>query len=80
MDILELGVPTSWRREFTVQGLDPVDQGLRKFVEFCTCPELCVPSKAEPKGEKPLTSKIARKRKAKVLTTPAASSADLKFY
>eukprot|EP00957_Ditylum_brightwellii_P112212 8555171-Ditylum_brightwellii.AAC.1 len=23
MDILEFGVPASWRREFTVQGFDP---------------------------------------------------------
>eukprot|EP00957_Ditylum_brightwellii_P062598 4751310-Ditylum_brightwellii.AAC.1 len=80
MDILEFGVPTSWHREFTVQGCDPVDQGLRKFVEFCTRLESCVPSKVEPKGEKPLTSKTAGKRKAEVLTTPAASSANLKFY
>eukprot|EP00957_Ditylum_brightwellii_P044317 3362517-Ditylum_brightwellii.AAC.1 len=29
LDILEFGVPSSWRREFTVQGFDPVDQGLR---------------------------------------------------
>eukprot|EP00957_Ditylum_brightwellii_P171391 13047972-Ditylum_brightwellii.AAC.1 len=29
MDILEFGVPASWCREFTVQGLNPVDQGLR---------------------------------------------------
>eukprot|EP00957_Ditylum_brightwellii_P082044 6238588-Ditylum_brightwellii.AAC.1 len=36
LDILEYGVPASWRREFTVQGFDPVDQGLKKFVDFCT--------------------------------------------
>eukprot|EP00957_Ditylum_brightwellii_P177375 13511203-Ditylum_brightwellii.AAC.1 len=29
LDILEFGVPSSWCREFTVQGFDPVDQGLR---------------------------------------------------
>eukprot|EP00957_Ditylum_brightwellii_P003953 300855-Ditylum_brightwellii.AAC.1 len=29
MDILEYGVPVGWCREFTVQGFDPVDQGLR---------------------------------------------------
>eukprot|EP00957_Ditylum_brightwellii_P154614 11767505-Ditylum_brightwellii.AAC.1 len=34
MDILEFGVTASWRREFMVQGFDPVDQGIRKFVEF----------------------------------------------
>eukprot|EP00957_Ditylum_brightwellii_P116100 8856563-Ditylum_brightwellii.AAC.1 len=28
LDILEFGVPVRWRREFTVQGFDPVDQGL----------------------------------------------------
>eukprot|EP00957_Ditylum_brightwellii_P052252 3962496-Ditylum_brightwellii.AAC.1 len=30
MDILEYGVPASCRREFTTQGLDSVDQGLKK--------------------------------------------------
>ena len=44
LDILEFGVPSSWRREFTVQGFDPVDQGLRKFVEFCTRLESCEPN------------------------------------
>eukprot|EP00957_Ditylum_brightwellii_P029498 2229371-Ditylum_brightwellii.AAC.1 len=29
LDILEFGVLSSWCREFTVQGIDPVDQGLR---------------------------------------------------
>eukprot|EP00957_Ditylum_brightwellii_P179614 13682064-Ditylum_brightwellii.AAC.1 len=43
-DILEFGVPTSWCREFTVQGFDFVDQGLRKFVEICTRLESCEPS------------------------------------
>eukprot|EP00957_Ditylum_brightwellii_P109600 8359411-Ditylum_brightwellii.AAC.1 len=57
MDILEFGVPTSWRKEFTVQGFDPVDQGIRKFVEFCTWLELCVPSGPGPKVELSLTSK-----------------------
>eukprot|EP00957_Ditylum_brightwellii_P131755 10047601-Ditylum_brightwellii.AAC.1 len=53
LDILELGVPASWRREFTVQGFDPVNQGLRKFVKFCTHLESCEPSKDKPKVEKP---------------------------
>eukprot|EP00957_Ditylum_brightwellii_P058495 4435982-Ditylum_brightwellii.AAC.1 len=53
MDILEYGVFPSWRREFTVQGFDPVDQGLQKFVEFCTRLELCEPGEGEPKGENP---------------------------
>eukprot|EP00957_Ditylum_brightwellii_P165761 12620686-Ditylum_brightwellii.AAC.1 len=66
MDILEFGVPVSWHREFTVQGFDPVDQGLHKFVELCTRLELCVPSGPEPKDEPSLTSKITGKRKAKV--------------
>eukprot|EP00957_Ditylum_brightwellii_P117863 8991285-Ditylum_brightwellii.AAC.1 len=34
LDILEYGVPALWHIEFTIQGFDPVDQGLRKFVEF----------------------------------------------
>eukprot|EP00957_Ditylum_brightwellii_P121997 9304295-Ditylum_brightwellii.AAC.1 len=80
MDILEFRVPLSWRREFTVQGLDPVDQGLHKFVEFCTRLELCVPSGAKPKDEPSLISKIAGKRKAKVSTTPTTSSDERKFY
>eukprot|EP00957_Ditylum_brightwellii_P043384 3289530-Ditylum_brightwellii.AAC.1 len=33
LDILEYGVPALWCRKFTVQGFDPVDQGLQKFVE-----------------------------------------------
>eukprot|EP00957_Ditylum_brightwellii_P180924 13783997-Ditylum_brightwellii.AAC.1 len=57
MDILEFGVPASWRREFTVQGFDPVDQGVQKFVEFCTRLELCIPSGPEPKVESSMTSK-----------------------
>eukprot|EP00957_Ditylum_brightwellii_P084790 6447264-Ditylum_brightwellii.AAC.1 len=35
LDILEYRVPASWRREFTVQGFNQVDQGLQKFVELC---------------------------------------------
>eukprot|EP00957_Ditylum_brightwellii_P018227 1373537-Ditylum_brightwellii.AAC.1 len=49
LDILEFGVLASWRREFTVQGFDSIDQGLRKFVEFCTHLESCEPSKDRPK-------------------------------
>ena len=79
MDILEYGVPASWRREFTVQGFDPVDQGIRKFVEFCTRLELCVPSGPEPKVDSSQTSKAAGKRKAEVSTT-STSSAGGKFY
>eukprot|EP00957_Ditylum_brightwellii_P063479 4818933-Ditylum_brightwellii.AAC.1 len=73
MDILEFGVPASWHREFTVQGFNPVDQGIRKFVEFCTRLELCVPSRPEPKDEPSLTSKIVGKRKAEVSTTSTTS-------
>eukprot|EP00957_Ditylum_brightwellii_P167792 12773070-Ditylum_brightwellii.AAC.1 len=29
LDILEYRVPAKWHRDFTVQGFDPVDQGLR---------------------------------------------------
>eukprot|EP00957_Ditylum_brightwellii_P039608 2995826-Ditylum_brightwellii.AAC.1 len=64
LDILEFGVPASWRREFIVQDFDPVDQGLRKFVEFCTRLESCEPNEDELKAEK--NSKTwGRKRKAK---------------
>eukprot|EP00957_Ditylum_brightwellii_P170963 13013217-Ditylum_brightwellii.AAC.1 len=64
LDIFEYGVPTSWCREFTVQGFDPVDQGLKIFVDFCTRLESCEPSKGEAKGEKPSKAKTAGKRKA----------------
>eukprot|EP00957_Ditylum_brightwellii_P050390 3820869-Ditylum_brightwellii.AAC.1 len=79
MDILEFGVPASWRREFTVQGFDPVDQGIHKFVEFCTRLELCVPSGPETKDELSLTSKITGKCEAEVSTT-STTSLDAKFY
>ena len=36
MEILEYGVPYSWRQEFVIQGFDPVYKGRKKFVEFCT--------------------------------------------
>eukprot|EP00957_Ditylum_brightwellii_P205947 15346093-Ditylum_brightwellii.AAC.1 len=65
MDILEYGVPASWRREFTVQGFDPVDQSLQNFVEFCTRLESCKPSKGKPKGEKPSKSKPQGKERLK---------------
>eukprot|EP00957_Ditylum_brightwellii_P011128 843280-Ditylum_brightwellii.AAC.2 len=79
MDILEFGVLVSWRREFTMQGFDPVDQGIQKFAEFCTWLELCVPSGPEPKDKPSLTSKITGKHKAEVSTTSKTSS-DAKFY
>eukprot|EP00957_Ditylum_brightwellii_P172640 13142192-Ditylum_brightwellii.AAC.1 len=53
LDIVGYRVPVSWHREFTVQGFDPVDQGLQKIVEFCNCLESCEPSKGKPKGKKP---------------------------
>eukprot|EP00957_Ditylum_brightwellii_P191723 14595429-Ditylum_brightwellii.AAC.1 len=31
LDILEYRVPASWHKKFTVQGFDPVDQGLQNF-------------------------------------------------
>eukprot|EP00957_Ditylum_brightwellii_P191842 14604600-Ditylum_brightwellii.AAC.1 len=58
LDILEFGVLASWCREFTVQGFDPDNQGLRKFVEFCTRLESCEPSKDGPKVEKRLKPKL----------------------
>eukprot|EP00957_Ditylum_brightwellii_P081446 6195490-Ditylum_brightwellii.AAC.1 len=74
MDILEFGVLASWRREFTVQGFDRVDQGIRKFLEFCTRLELCVPSGPTPKVEPSQTSKTVGKCKAKVSTTSTSST------
>eukprot|EP00957_Ditylum_brightwellii_P142044 10822308-Ditylum_brightwellii.AAC.1 len=75
LNILEFGVLLSWRRELTVQGFDPMDQGLNKFVEFCTCLESCEPSEVKLKGEKPSKTKTVGECKAKVLTTPTASLA-----
>ena len=69
MEILEYGVPREYRREFTVQGFDPLTQGLKKFIEFCTRLEAW-----ETSLEKPIPKKAAyleefktgsRKRKAK---------------
>eukprot|EP00957_Ditylum_brightwellii_P123725 9432566-Ditylum_brightwellii.AAC.1 len=81
LDILEYGVPASWRREFTVQGFDPVDHGLKKFVDFCTRLESCEPSEGEAKGEKPSKAKTAGKRKAEVSTMPTSSAGKKKkFY
>eukprot|EP00957_Ditylum_brightwellii_P032405 2455547-Ditylum_brightwellii.AAC.1 len=71
MDILEYGVPARWRREFTVQRFDPVDQGLNTLMEFCTHLESCEPSADKPKDKKSPKSEIAGKRKADVPTKPA---------
>eukprot|EP00957_Ditylum_brightwellii_P204688 15340407-Ditylum_brightwellii.AAC.1 len=82
LDILEFGVPASWRREFTVQGFDPMDQGLHKFAEFCNRLESCELSEDKPKVEK--TGKTrGRKRETEVLMTPTATTtttAGVKFY
>eukprot|EP00957_Ditylum_brightwellii_P046944 3562756-Ditylum_brightwellii.AAC.1 len=75
LDILEYGVPAKWRREFTVQGFDLVDQVLQKFVEFCTRLELCEPSKGKPKGENPSKANTAWKCKAKVSTMSSTTPA-----
>eukprot|EP00957_Ditylum_brightwellii_P200121 15256140-Ditylum_brightwellii.AAC.1 len=80
LDILEFGVPARWRREFTVQGFDPVDQGLRKFVEFYTRLELCESSMGKPKGKKLSKPKTAGKRKANVLTTSTTSLPGQKLF
>eukprot|EP00957_Ditylum_brightwellii_P089852 6842859-Ditylum_brightwellii.AAC.1 len=59
-----------------------MDQGLRKFVEFCTRLESCEPNKDKPKVGK--TGKTrGRKHKAKVSTTPTATTttaAGVKYY
>eukprot|EP00957_Ditylum_brightwellii_P133884 10209406-Ditylum_brightwellii.AAC.1 len=78
--ILEYRVPLSWHREFTMQGFDPVDQGLQKFVESCTRLESCEPSKDEPKDKKPAKLKTARKCKTKVSTTPTSSAGTARFH
>eukprot|EP00957_Ditylum_brightwellii_P005054 384449-Ditylum_brightwellii.AAC.1 len=71
MDILEYGVPARWRREFTVHGFDPVDQGMKLFVEFCTRLESCEPSADKSKDKKSPKSKNAGKHKADTPTKPA---------
>eukprot|EP00957_Ditylum_brightwellii_P104645 7974567-Ditylum_brightwellii.AAC.1 len=80
LDILEFGVPASWCREFTVQGFDPVDQGLRKFVEFYTRLESCEPSEDRPNVEKTAKAKTMGKHKAKVSTTTTTTPVDVKYY
>eukprot|EP00957_Ditylum_brightwellii_P209587 15362354-Ditylum_brightwellii.AAC.1 len=77
MNILEYGVPAAWRREFNVQGFDPVDQGLKIFVEFCTCLESYELSADKPKDKKSSKSKIVRKCKDDMTTKPASEK---KFY
>eukprot|EP00957_Ditylum_brightwellii_P206557 15348993-Ditylum_brightwellii.AAC.1 len=58
LDILEYRVPAKWRREFTVQGFDLVDQGF----------------KGKPKGGKPSKLRTAGKHKVEVLTTPTTQA------
>ena len=36
IDILEYGVPYSWRQEFAIHVLYPVEEGQKNFVEFCS--------------------------------------------
>eukprot|EP00957_Ditylum_brightwellii_P155096 11806017-Ditylum_brightwellii.AAC.1 len=54
-----------------------MDQGLRKFVEFCTCLESCEPSADKPKDKKSPRSRITGKCKADMPTKPAGEK---KFY
>eukprot|EP00957_Ditylum_brightwellii_P032212 2441971-Ditylum_brightwellii.AAC.2 len=77
MDILEYGVPAAWHKEFTVQGFDPVDQGLKIFVEFCTRLELCEPSMDKTKDKKSSKPQNTRKFKADAPTKPTSEK---KFY
>eukprot|EP00957_Ditylum_brightwellii_P194677 14829358-Ditylum_brightwellii.AAC.1 len=77
MDVLEYGVPARWRKEFTIQGFDPVDQVLKFFVEFCTCLESCEPSMDKPKDKKSLKSENEGKNKADTPTKPAGKK---RFY
>eukprot|EP00957_Ditylum_brightwellii_P112891 8607689-Ditylum_brightwellii.AAC.1 len=82
LNILEFGVPGSWCREFTVQGFDPMDQGLHKLVEFCTCLESCEQRDDKSKVEKTQKTR-ERKCKAKVSTMPTITTATtqgMKFY
>eukprot|EP00957_Ditylum_brightwellii_P093386 7110545-Ditylum_brightwellii.AAC.1 len=77
LDMLEYRVPARLCREFTVQGFDPVDQDLRKLVEFCTRLESCESSTDKPKDEKSTRSRNTGKHKADKPTKPAGEK---KFY
>ena len=48
MEILEYGVPSAYRREFTVQGFNPLTQRLKKFIDFCSQLESCKLTMEEP--------------------------------
>ena len=54
MEILEYGVPSMYRKEFTVQGFDPLTQGLKKFIDFCSRLESC-----ELTMENPIPKKLS---------------------
>eukprot|EP00957_Ditylum_brightwellii_P189344 14412117-Ditylum_brightwellii.AAC.1 len=73
-------VLASWCREFTMQGFDLVDQGLCKFLEFCTFLESCEPSEDKQKVGKTEKAKTAGKSKSKVSTTPTTTPAGVKYY
>eukprot|EP00957_Ditylum_brightwellii_P097939 7459352-Ditylum_brightwellii.AAC.1 len=55
-----------------MQGFDQVDQGLQKFVEFCTHLESCEPSANKPKDKKSPRSRNTGKHKADTSTKPTA--------
>eukprot|EP00957_Ditylum_brightwellii_P108211 8256409-Ditylum_brightwellii.AAC.1 len=58
MDILEYGVPLRWRREFNVQGFDPVDQGLEKLWSSVPVWSCVSPAQTNPRMKSPLSLKI----------------------
>ena len=75
MEILEYGVPSSYRREFTVQGFDPLNQGLKKFIDFCSLLEACelqmeetIPKKVVPTEETVIPKKKRKRSKSDKLT------------
>eukprot|EP00957_Ditylum_brightwellii_P047083 3575570-Ditylum_brightwellii.AAC.1 len=58
MDILEYGVPVAWHREFTVQGFDPVDQGLKKLWSSVSVWSHVNPAQTNPRTKSPLSPKM----------------------
>jgi hypothetical protein len=41
LDLLENGIPSSWRKEMLKQGFDITEKSIQEFVEFCERLEIC---------------------------------------
>eukprot|EP00957_Ditylum_brightwellii_P022610 1705525-Ditylum_brightwellii.AAC.1 len=58
MNILEYGVPVVWCREFTLQGFDPVDQGLEILLSSIPVWSCVNPAQTNPRTKSPLSLKM----------------------